>query len=192
MNLINNAKNKDETFLKFHQVVCKLDKELPVNVIRTSPTVILSDDPDSPDNTIVELGNGNKFIITITYLELLDCGFEEEYYIRSWIFKTDRGDIISSGYYREFDKSGTLMMEYLPDPKEPGEAVICITGTLSTTREKYIKIFESHGIRYTVNIRKDTNLLLMGDSPGEAKINAAKKNEITIIDTTFFLKYFRI
>jgi DNA ligase (NAD+) len=73
------------------------------------------------------------------------------------------------------------------DPVEPEAQVgrlagtFVVTGTLSRPREEIIRRIERAGGKVTGSVSKKTSYLVAGADVGPAKIEAAKKHDVTII-----------
>ena len=70
---------------------------------------------------------------------------------------------------------------------------IVVTGTFENTSRENIKLLieEYAGIVQT-SITLNTDFLILGDNPGEAKVAFAKKNNIKIVSYENFLNNFEI
>ncbi len=64
----------------------------------------------------------------------------------------------------------------------------CITGTLSKTRDYFKKLIESNGGEFHSSIKKNTTFLLVGDDPGQDKINKIQTTSTKILKEDEFLK----
>jgi DNA ligase (NAD+) len=68
-------------------------------------------------------------------------------------------------------------------PEGPLSGVrICITGTLSKSREAYKKLIEAAGGHFSTAVTKETQFLVAGDKTGDAKLKSAQKHGARVID----------
>lgn len=58
------------------------------------------------------------------------------------------------------------------------KAIYCITGALSNSREEMIEFLSHKGYEFSSSVTKETNYLVIGDSPGKTKIAKAIKYNI--------------
>jgi hypothetical protein len=63
----------------------------------------------------------------------------------------------------------------------------CITGTLSKERSEFEAVIKKYGGTYSTSISKNTNILVIGEKPGNEKIKNAAKFQTVIIDERKFL-----
>jgi DNA ligase (NAD+) len=68
-----------------------------------------------------------------------------------------------------------------------GGMKFAITGTLSERREDFIKIIEDSGGIFTKNPVRGTTALILGDSPGNNKIELATKNGVPTLTESEFI-----
>lgn len=66
---------------------------------------------------------------------------------------------------------------------------VVITGTLQGVRQNYIDFIKDHGGKYESAVSKTTDLLIMGDSPGEVKKKKAGELGITVINENEFIVF---
>ncbi len=59
---------------------------------------------------------------------------------------------------------------------------VCVTGSLSKPRSEFQRLIEAAGGTFTGSVGKSTNLLVAGDDVGKTKLEAAKKNNVRVID----------
>lgn len=76
---------------------------------------------------------------------------------------------------------------FAPLPNK-AKAIYCITGTLSRPRDEMIEWLTLQGYEFSSGVIRETNYLLVGDSPGKTKIRKAKKYNIPQITETQLLK----
>lgn len=84
-----------------------------------------------------------------------------------------------------------LLKERGVDPVEPAPVqvdghlkgkVFVITGTLSRPRDDIKKTIEAAGGKVTGSVSKSTDYLVAGEKTGKAKLSAAEKHDVTVID----------
>ena len=77
------------------------------------------------------------------------------------------------------------------DPTEPEEKLaegplsgmrVCVTGTLSRPRSEIQRMIESAGGKFVTAVGKATNILVAGEGVGKAKLDAARKFGIRVMD----------
>ena len=59
---------------------------------------------------------------------------------------------------------------------------VCVTGSLSKPRSEFQRLIEAAGGTFTGSVGKSTDLLVAGDDVGKTKLEAAKKNNVRVID----------
>jgi len=71
---------------------------------------------------------------------------------------------------------------------EKAKAIYCITGTLTQPRNDMIDFFSGYGYEFSNNVTRETNYLIIGETPGKIKIKAATKYNIPQITEEQFIK----
>jgi len=61
---------------------------------------------------------------------------------------------------------------------------IVITGTLSANRSVFEKLIEDEGGTFKKSVSNSTDLLILGEKPGESKIAKAKDLNVQVISET--------
>ena len=70
---------------------------------------------------------------------------------------------------------------------------IVLTGKiLNFSRYKLIKLFEKYGIKIKKTITNNTDILFVGNKPGNKKILKAKKNKIKILKEDYIKRIFKL
>ncbi len=69
---------------------------------------------------------------------------------------------------------------------------IVLSGIMDMVRHKENKKFMEMGIGVQANIRKNTDILVIGKSPGQAKVEKAKRYNIKILEEKDFFEYLLI
>lgn len=69
---------------------------------------------------------------------------------------------------------------FAPLPNQ-ARAIYCITGALSMSRDDMIDFLSSKDFEFSNGVTKETNYLIVGDSPGKLKIQKANKYGIPLI-----------
>ena len=105
--------------------------------------------------------------------------------------KTGKIDIfISKGAKQSFIKAASIFSEaikelinfsFLPIPNA-ANAIYCITGSLSQSREAMIELLNKYNFEFSSNVTRETNYLIIGDDPGKIKIDRATKYNIPQIN----------
>ena len=71
---------------------------------------------------------------------------------------------------------------------EKAKAIYCITGTLAQSRDAMIEFFADYGYEFSNTVTRETNYLIIGESPGKIKIKMATKYKIPQITEEQFIK----
>jgi NAD-dependent DNA ligase len=70
----------------------------------------------------------------------------------------------------------------------PAKAIYCITGALSQSRDEMIEWLALQGYEFSAGVTRETNYLLVGDSPGKTKIVKAIKYDVPQITEAQLIK----
>lgn len=76
---------------------------------------------------------------------------------------------------------------FAPLPNK-AKAIYCITGTLSQSRDEMIAWLTAQGYEFSIGVTRETNYLIIGDSPGRTKIEKANKYNTPMINEAQLLK----
>lgn len=84
-------------------------------------------------------------------------------------------------------KNEMTSFSFAPLP-EKAKAIYCITGTLTQSRNDMIDFFSDYGYEFSNTVTRETNYLIVGESPGKIKIKYATKYKIPQITEEQFIK----